>query len=150
MECIIKKECIVFDIEAAEKNEAIMTLVKRLKEQGDITDVNKFYNDVLAREELSPTSIGHDIGLPHGKTENVLNPAICLGRLKEKVLWNSETGEFASIIILIAVPGSDEENTHIKIISKLARQLMHQEFIEKLLTSSQEELFNILKEGLGV
>ena len=149
MESIIKRECIVFDIDVKEKNEAILILVKKLKEQGVITDTDKFYADVLAREGLSPTSIGNDIGLPHGKTENVLRPAVCFGRLKEKVLWNSETEEFANIIILIAVPGNDEDNTHIKIISRLARQLMHKEFIEKLLTSNEDNVFNMLKEGLG-
>lgn len=149
MESIIQKECIIFDIEEKEKNKAILTLVKRLKEQGAITTTDKFYEDVLAREKLSPTSIGNDIGLPHGKTENVLRPAICFGRLKDKILWNPETGELANIIILIAVPGNDEENTHIKIISRLARQLMHKEFIDKLLISDKEEIFNMLREGLG-
>ncbi|EOR20760.1 PTS system, fructose-specific, IIA component [Clostridium sartagoforme AAU1] len=149
MESIIKRECIVFDIDVKEKNEAILILVKKLKEHGVITDTDKFYADVLDREVLSPTSIGNDIGLPHGKTENVLRPAVCFGRLKEKVLWNSETEEFANIIILIAVPGNDEDNTHIKIISRLARQLMHKEFIEKLLTSNEDNVFNMLKEGLG-
>ncbi len=56
--------------------------------------------DVLAREKLSPTSLGNDIGLPHGRTENVLKTAVCFGRLKNKILWNEETGEFAQIIIL--------------------------------------------------
>lgn len=149
MESIIKRECIVFDIDVKEKNEAILVLVKKLKEQGVITDTDKFYADVLAREGLSPTSIGNDIGLPHGKTENVLRPAVCFGRLKEKVLWNTETQELANIIILIAVPGNDEDNTHIKIISRLARQLMHKEFIEELLTSNEDNIFNMLKEGLG-
>ncbi len=149
MESIIKRECIVFDIDVKEKNEAILVLVKKLKEQGVITDTDKFYADVLAREGLSPTSIGNDIGLPHGKTENVLRPAVCFGRLKEKVLWNAETQELANIIILIAVPGNDEDNTHIKIISRLARQLMHKEFIEELLTSNEDNIFNMLKEGLG-
>ncbi len=149
MNSIVKRECIIFDIDEKEKNEAILVLVKKLKEQGVITDTEKFYKDVLAREKLSPTSIGNDIGLPHGKTENVLRPAICFGRLKNKILWNPETGELANIIILIAVPGNDEENTHIKIISRLARRLMHKEFIEKLSISKKEEIYNIVKEGLG-
>lgn len=149
MKPIMKEECIVFDIEAKDKNEVILTLVKKLKEKGDITDSDKFYNDVLAREELSPTYIGFNIGLPHGRTENVLNSAICFGRLKEEVLWNSETGEVVNIVILVAVPGADEENTHMKILSRLARKLMHEEFITALKTSEQEEVFNMLKEGLG-
>jgi PTS system fructose-specific IIA component len=149
MNSIIKKECIIFDINEEEKDEAILTLVKKLKEQGDITDTTLFLEDVLARESLSPTALGNGIAIPHGRTENVLRPAICFGRLKDELLWNTETNEFVKIVILIAVPGNDRENTHMKIISKLARKLMHKEFIDKLLTSNNEEIFNMLKEGLG-
>lgn len=149
MESIIKKECIIFDIDEKEKEKAILELVKKLKNQGDITDTEMFLNDVLEREKLAPTSLGNEIGLPHGRTENVLKAAVCFGRLKNKILWNQETGEFVQIIILIAVPGNDEENTHMKIISRLARKLMHKEFIDKLFIADQEEIFNMLKEGLG-
>lgn len=149
MESIIKRECIVFDIDEKEKEKAILELVKKLKNQGNITDTEMFLEDVLAREKLSPTSLGNDIGLPHGRTENVLKTAVCFGRLKNKILWNEETGEFAQIIILIAVPSNDEENTHMKIISRLARKLMHKEFIDKLFIGDKEEIFNMLKEGLG-
>ena len=135
MESIIKRECIVFDIDEKEKEKAILELVKKLKNQGNITDTEMFLEDVLAREKLSPTSLGNDIGLPHGRTENVLKTAVCFGRLKNK--------------ILIAVPSNDEENTHMKIISRLARKLMHKEFIDKLFIGDKEEIFNILKEGLG-
>lgn len=149
MNSIIKKECIIFDINEKEKDEAILALVKKLKEQGNITDTTLFLEDVLAREALSPTALGNGIAIPHGRTENVLKPSICFGRLKDELLWNTETNEFVKIVILIAVPGNDTENTHMKIISRLARQLMHKEFIDKLLTSNEEEIYNMLKEGLG-
>lgn len=149
MNSIIKKECIIFDINEKEKDEVILTLVKKLREQGDITDTTLFLEDVLAREALSPTALGNGIAIPHGRTENVLKPSICFGRLNNELLWNTETNEFVNVVILIAVPGNDTENTHMKIISRLARQLMHKEFIDKLITSNEEEIYNMLKEGLG-
>ena len=149
MNSIINKECIIFDINEKEKDEAILTLVKKLKEQSAITDTTLFLEDVLARESLSPTALGNGIGLPHGRTENVLRPTVCFGRLKDELLWNTETNDFVKIVILIAVPSNDTENTHMKIISRLARQLMHKEFIDKLLTSNEEEIYTMLKEGLG-
>ena len=51
MSSIIQKECIVFDIDTCDKNEAILTLVKRLKGQKKITGVYDFYQDVLNRDE---------------------------------------------------------------------------------------------------
>lgn len=44
------------------------------------------------------------MGLPHGKTSNVLRPSICFGRLLNPVIWNEKTGEKVKYVILIAVP----------------------------------------------
>lgn len=53
MSSIIQKECIVFDIDTYDKNEAILTLVKKLKEQEKITSIDNFYQDVLDREKVA-------------------------------------------------------------------------------------------------
>ena len=47
MSSIIQKECIVFDIDTYDKNEAILTLVKKLKEQEKITSIDNFYQEQL-------------------------------------------------------------------------------------------------------
>lgn len=148
MGSIIQKECIIFNIDACEKKEVILTLVKKLKEQKKITNVEDFYQDVLNREEIAPTAIGHNIGIPHGRTSNVIEPAVCFGRVRKDILWNEKTKENANIIILIAVPENSEENLHLQILSKLARNLMHEDFRNKLSTSEKEEVYALLCEGL--
>ena len=150
MSSIIQKECIVFDIDTCDKNEAILTLVKKLKDQEKITSVDDFYQDVLDREKIAPTAIGYHIGLPHGRTNNVIEPAVCFGRLNNDIIWNDETKEVANIIILIAVPQENEGNLHMQILSKLARKLMHEDFRNQLLNSEKEEIYKLLCEGLEV
>lgn len=150
MSSIIQKECIVFDIDTCDKNEAILTLVKKLKDQEKITSVDDFYQDVLDREKIVPTAIGYNIGLPHGRTNNVIEPAVCFGRLNNDIIWNDETKEVANIIILIAVPQENEGNLHMQILSKLARKLMHEDFRNQLLNSEKEEIYKLLCEGLEV
>ena len=141
MSSIIQKECIVFDIDTCDKNEAILTLVKRLKSQKKITGVDDFYQDVLNREKIAPTAIGYKIGLPHGRTNNVIEPAVCFGRLNNEV---------ANIVILIAVPKDNTENLHMQILSKLARKLMHDDFRNRLTISDKDEVYKLLCEGLEV
>ena len=104
MESLIEKECIIFNIDENEKNKVIKQMVEKLKETNKIDDIENFYKDVLDREALSPTAIGYDIGLPHGKSDSVITPAICFGVLNNPVTWNAETNEVAKIVILIAVP----------------------------------------------
>ena len=150
MSSIIQKECIVFDIDTYDKNEAILTLVKKLKEQEKITSIDNFYQDVLDREKVAPTAIGYNIGLPHGRTNNVIEPAVCFGRLNNEIIWNEETKEVANIIILIAVPQDNEGNLHMQILSKLARKLMHEDFRNQLLNRKKAEVYKLFCEGLEV
>lgn len=150
MSSIIQKECIVFDIDTCDKNEAILILVKRLKSQKKITGVDDFYQDVLNREKIAPTAIGYKIGLPHGRTNNVIELAVCFGRLNNEIVWNEKTKEVANIVILIAVPKDNTENLHMQILSKLARKLMHDDFRNRLTISDKDEVYKLLCEGLEV
>ena len=62
---LLSENCIVFDIDATEKNDVLMTLVRELHVAGKITDVKEFYEDVLAREAIAPTFVGFDLSLIH-------------------------------------------------------------------------------------
>lgn len=145
---LLSENCIVFDINAAEKNDVLMTLVKELHVAGKITDVKEFYEDVLAREAIAPTFVGFDMGLPHGKTDHVLEASVCFGRTKNPVVWNEDGGDTADLIIMIAVPVSEAGDTHMKILANLSRKLMHEEFRESLRNSNKEEVYQILSEVL--
>ena len=87
------KECVVFDIPDTTKNDVIKTLISKLDKAGCISNVEQFYENVLNRERICATSIGNEMGLPHGKTTDVLRPSICFGRLCNPVIWNEKTGE---------------------------------------------------------
>ena len=138
------KECVVVDIPDTTKDNVIKTLISKLDKVGCISNVEEFYKNVLDREEICATAIGNEMGLPHGKTSNVLRPSICFGRLLNPVIWNEKTGEKVKYVILIAVPEKSSSDIHMKIISSLARKLMHTEYRNILLSGTQEEVFDFL------
>ena len=144
---LINKNCIVFDIRG-DKKDVIHRLAVELGKAGTITDTEEFYQDVLAREAISPTFVGFDMGLPHGKTDHVLEASVCFGRTAEPVVWNEESGEAADLIILIACPLAEAGDTHMKILANLSRKLMHEEFRESLRNSDEEQVYQILTEVL--
>ena len=144
---LINKNCIVFDIRG-EKKDVVHRLAVELGKAGKITDTEEFYKDVLAREAISPTFVGFDMGLPHGKTDHVLEASVCFGRTAEPVIWNEESGETADLIILIACPLAEAGDTHMKILANLSRKLMHEEFRDSLRNSDEEQVYQILTEVL--
>ena len=147
MSGLIQENCILFDMKG-EKEQIIRTLTECLYKAGKVEDAKGFYQDVLEREKISPTYIGYDMGLPHGKTDRVLEPGVCFGRMEKPVVWNEQTGEKADLAILIAVPAEEAGNTHMKILASLSRRLMHESFRESLRISDRGQVYRRLKEIL--
>lgn len=145
---MLERCAVVFDINAQNKDEVLQRLAEALKEAGKIEDVAKFYADVQAREAIEPTAIGFDIGLPHGKTDNVKQAGIAFGRLSKPVVWNEASGETAQIVIMLAVPDKEAGNTHLDLLAKLSRSLIHEDFRNALLNSGEEDVYDILSKTL--
>lgn len=125
------------------KNEAIEALVQELDQRGYLSDKEQFYADVLEREATFPTYIGNEIGLPHSQSTGVKKPCIIIGKLEKNIVWTDED-EKADLVFLIAVPKDNKDNLHLKILSKLARMLMHDDFRNSIRTLGESELLNLL------
>lgn len=145
---VLDRSSVIIDVEEKEKEAILLLMAEQLNKLNRIDNVENFMQDVLARESLEPTAIGHMIGMPHGRSRTVTFPSICFARLFEPMIWNDKTGEEVDTVIMIAVPDDDNE-THIKIISKLARNLMHDEFRQNLSQSTTEEIYQIFKNILA-
>lgn len=143
MSVILEKECIILNLDTQNKEEILQQMSERLHKAGRVTDLDDFLANVKNREELEPTAIGDEIGMPHGKTDSVTTPSICFARLKEPIVWNLETKEEAKIIIMIAVPANESAN-HLQIISQLARNLMHDDFKKTLANGDEETIYTTI------
>mgnify|MGYP000973132456 CR=1 FL=1 len=147
---IIKKELILFDLEAADKEAVLQQMTEKIDQGGYLLDLDVYYQDVAAREAVFSTFIGYDIGLPHGKSDGVREAGICVARLKNSVVWNAETGDEVKLVIMIAVKNQEGNNLHLQILSKLSRMLMHEEFRHILLKEGTDLVFDTLVETLEV
>ncbi|MGL4589928.1 MAG: PTS sugar transporter subunit IIA [Mycoplasmatales bacterium] len=136
---LFKKEFSFFPKTQINRQAALSELASRFQMAGKITDETEFINDVLAREALSSTAFGNGIAIPHGRTTNVLEPVVGFVKFPKPVIWDQSNQE-VSVMILIAVPESDQANTHLKILSTLARKLMHEEFRAALLVSDEHTI----------
>jgi len=131
-----------FDIDADSKEEAIKAVITKLDAAGKLLDREKFQADVFAREAELPTYIGFGFGLPHSQSDYVKDATIGIGKLTHPVEWND--GKKADFIFLIAVPYGGKENTHLKILANLSRLLMHDDFRDKLRSTSETEVRDLL------
>lgn len=150
MNHLINEKCILFDVSFPDKKSVIKSLVENLQCEGYIHDIDTVYEDIIERENLLSTSFGHHVAIPHGRSKGVSRPGICFAKLKEEMIWNEQEEDYVKIVILVVVPTTWENDIYLKVISNLARLLIHEDYILHLIEASKDSVFSILKEGLEV
>lgn len=141
---VLKKEHIVTKLDAKTKEEALAALVDVLCASGNIKNRDEFLKDVLDREAVSTTGIGNGIAIPHGKSLNVSETTVAVGRLSSPVEWKSVDDAPVEFVVLLAVNDNDKTGVHVKILSEMARKLASEENCKKLLNAKDaDEIISI-------
>ena len=112
------------------KEEVIAALALVVTEAGRADDIAVLERDLLAREAKSATGMKDGIAIPHCRTETVSVPTVAFARLEPAVDFGAKDGP-AELIFLISAPEGGG-NTHLQILTKLARSLVKPEFTDAL------------------
>lgn len=140
---IINKNLICLDMDSSNKEEVIQQLSDVLLKEGCINNVEIFMESVNERETHETTGIGDGIAIPHGKSDSVIKNSVIMARLKNKVEWMSMDDEPVNIVFLLAIKESNAGDVHLRILSKLAENLMEPEFVTKM--KNEEDIEEICR-----
>lgn len=147
---IISEDLVIFPLEAATKEEVLSLLSDALLNEKRISSKEIFLEDVLRREKDFTTGFGDGFAIPHGKSKSVLSPSIAIGKCPDAVEWDAMDGKPVSLIFLLAVPESQAGTTHLKILAKLAENLMEDEIREHLMSlKTSQELYHYISKIIG-
>lgn len=137
---------ILLDVNCQSREEVIKVLANKMSEDGRISNIESYINDVLNREGIYSTAVGFNVAIPHGKSEAVKTTSIAFARLSGEIPWGVE--ENASIIFLLAVPSSEAGNKHLDIMASLSRRLMHEEYRKKIqMAQMPEDIVSLIDVG---
>ncbi|HBP65768.1 MAG TPA: PTS sugar transporter subunit IIA [Desulfosporosinus sp.] len=128
---LLANESILLDLEMETKEDVWRVLAQSFLEIGAVHNVEQYLADVAIRESKGTTGVGFGVAIPHAKSEGVTRPALAMARLKKKIDVQSMDGSPADLLFLIAAPIHGED-IHLRALSKLARLLMHGNFLESL------------------
>ena len=135
---LLKKDTMILNLSSSNKQEVIEELVNKLDEAGRLSDREGYKQAIIKREEQSTTGIGEGIAIPHAKSEAVKNAALCFGRAKDGIDYESLDGQPAKLFFMIAAPAG-ANNTHLDTLSKLSSMLMYDDFRQAILNAGTEE-----------
>ena len=128
------------------KEDVIGSLVQLLSPSPKLKDSERFLGDVLARERLVTTGVGHGVAFPHAKSEAVAGVAFAFGRTTGDVDFGALDGLPVRLVFLIGAPRETEPSRiYLNLMARLSF-LMKDEANRKLLlsTDSKDEVFGLL------
>ncbi len=130
---LIDGSIIVLESENSAKALVIRELVSALHADGRTADPDEVEEAVWRREETFSTGIGFGVAIPHCKSAAVMSSSIAFLRPAKPFLWAEGDEDPVNMVILLAINDAAAGDEHLRIIAKLSRKLMHDEFRAKLI-----------------
>lgn len=119
-------------VPSGEKNAAIRTAAEYCTGSG--VSVDDLCEAFFRREAEYSTGCGDGIAIPHAKIAGEVKPKVVVVRFAEPIEWDAIDGEPVRIAFCLVMPDGDAANTHLRVVSHLARKLVVKSFVEKVLT----------------
>ncbi len=137
---LLKPESIDLNAAPKDKNDTIRQAVALMAKSGNISDIEAYTKQVMAREEESTTGVGEGIAIPHGKCDAVTRPGLAAMIIRDGVDYESLDGEPVNVLFLIAAPNT-KDNVHLDVLSKLSVLLMDEDFTAALKAAKTTDEF---------
>lgn len=142
----ISKSCVVPDIEAKNKADAIKDLTHLLFTKKRLDNVASALEQIVAREVTESTGIGNGIAVPHARIPGMKNLACVVGRAPEGLDFMAVDRQPVHLIFLICYPPV-MQTTYLNFIATIARLLKDKEHFDAILASeSAEGMYAVLEE----
>lgn len=129
----LSKKAIIPSLKNTSKEETISELVDALIVAGEIDkkDRAKIIESLMAREALGSTAIGHNVGIPHTKSDCVKRLVAAFGLSQRGVEFDSLDGEPVYIFFLLLAP-QDSAGPHLKALARISRLTKDKYFRDSL------------------
>ena len=116
-------------------SDAVVRLVDRLLEGGDISSAEDLVTEVMRRETEGSTAIGGGLVIPHARFSGVREVRLAVATLADPVDIPSEDGLPVDVVILLVGPEGDPRQM-LRVLARLARLVRQESFLQSLRDAS--------------
>ena len=145
---LVNKENVNFNLETNTKEETLKKLAEMAFKLGKVSDEETFFKALCAREEESTTGFGNGIAIPHARHACVKEAGILFVRCTNDIEWEALDGEPVNACVCLIAP-DDQNDFHLKTLSKFARKLIHEDFVDLLKHSSEDDVIKAINEVIA-
>lgn len=125
---ILDSSHVFLDCSAATRDEALELAASKAVELGATSDAAALLEGLKAREAEGSTGMMGGFAIPHCKSALVSDPCIVVLRFSEPVEWQAMDKAPVDCAIALFIPDGELGTERLRILSKLAASLMHEDF----------------------
>ncbi len=143
---ILSIEQIECAFEANSKKSALEKISELLCKANDSLSNEDVFNQLIQRERLGSTGLGHGIAIPHSRMENNEKTIAAFIQIAKGVDYDAPDSQPVDLFFSLLVP---EESTqeHLEILAKLAEKFSDQTLVEQLRKARDKETIYTLLTG---
>ena len=137
-------------LDVATKEGVIAALVRAVAADEAVVDAERLEADVLAREALLSTGVGHGVALPHARTGAATATVAALATLRRPVDFDAHDALPVEIAVLLAGPEA-ERGAHVRLLSRVSVLLSDDDLRRRLReAASPAEVVTLLRTAEAV
>ena len=141
----ITKTCVIPELQASAKSDAIKELTHLLFDKKKMKNVEMALDQVIAREATESTGIGNGIAVPHARVPGMKNMACAVARVPDGIDFLAVDRQPVKLIFLICYPPT-QQTTYLNFVGTIAGLLSDKEHFDALLEADTDEtIFNVLE-----
>ena len=142
----LRKESIILDIEAPDKERALDEIVNVLVERGVIPDKEPYLTALIDRERLCSTGIGRGTAIPHAKLKDIDRILLAFARSRKGVDFDSLDKQPVHFIFVIFTPENVPED-YLLLLAHISRLAKDERFRKAVMGAvSEDEIFEVFEE----
>lgn len=134
----IAKSCVLPDMKAPSKSDALTQLVNLLCDKKKIPDAGMALDQIFTREATESTGIGNGIAVPHARVPGMKGLSCALGRIPKGMDFMALDKRPVHLIFLICYP-PQEQTTYLNFVATVAKMLSDKKQIELMLKAEGAE-----------
>jgi fructose-specific phosphotransferase system IIA component len=137
---LLSPERIRLELQAKQKTAALREVAELLAQNKCVGNFEAFFNEILQRERVSNTALGHDVAIPHARTDQCSDILVAVGRSSEGIDFEAKDGQPVRLIFLIGTP-KQMVTDYLRVVGNLARLLRQDNLRQRLLDAPDAAAF---------
>lgn len=146
---ILKPSHVLLDIDVATREDAFRAVAAVAEKEGVTDSADALYDGLVQRETEVTTGLMDGYAIPHTKTDAANRVAMFFVRSANPLTWETMDGTDVHYMFFLIAPASDQNNTHLMMLSALASSLLEDDFKDAVANvGTAEELVTLVNEQI--